>query len=74
MLGRKPKIPIDLVYPDITLEEEEVSYDEYTRELKENLIATFARVQENRDFHIGKAKLIYDRQIRLPNFDVGDLV
>ena len=74
MFGRKPKIPIDLVYPDTMLEEEAVSYDEYTRELKENLIATFARVQENRDFHMDKAKLIYDRQIRPPNFDVGDLV
>ena len=47
MFGVKPKIPIDLVYPDNMLEEEAVSYNGYTRELKENLIATFARLQEN---------------------------
>ena len=78
MFGRKPKLAIDLWFQKDAshVEENEVSinYNEFAADLQSSLQDAFKRVSESRDLKMNKAKLIYDRQIRSPNFEIGDRV
>ena len=73
MYGRKPKMPLDLIYrhPVINVP---VTQDEYADQIKQSLLKAFEKVKRNREIRIRKIKLNYDRNVVAAKFKPGDLV
>ncbi|CAF1005522.1 unnamed protein product, partial [Brachionus calyciflorus] len=73
MYGRKPKLPIDLVYkiPNLNLKFDPNGYAEY---IKNKFTKMYETVRKNRDVRVLKNKVIYDRQVMAAKFKEGDAV
>jgi hypothetical protein len=71
--GRTPKIPIDLIMPDESLD---LFLDEesYASGVKSNLGKAFGMVAKNTESKMMKAKLRHDRDVVAADFEVGGFV
>ena len=74
MFGRENKLPVDLVLGDLREDPRGVSVDDYVLSLRERQRDDFILVRE----HLGKAaqgrKAMYDDNVRVKSFVVGQLV
>ena len=76
MYGRKGKLPIDIFFKQLDLEQQEEIPSEvgelnifnnvcvYADELKRQLDCMYELVKANRDLKVNKSKLNYDRKVR----------
>ncbi|CAF1074139.1 unnamed protein product [Brachionus calyciflorus] len=73
MYGRKPKLPIDLVYktPNLNLKLDPNGYAEF---IKNKFTKLYETVRKNRDVSVLKNKVIYDQQVMAAKFKEGDAV
>jgi hypothetical protein len=75
MLGREMVLPIDrLVGPPPEEEHEEVTSSEYVQSLMEALRVAHAAVRDNVDQHYRYQKVMYDRNVAVQRFYVGQAV
>jgi hypothetical protein len=75
MLGRELTLPIDrLVGPPPEEEHEEVSSSEYVQSLVEALRVAHTAVRDNVDQHYRYQKVMYDRNVEVQRFYVGQAV
>lgn len=72
MLGRHPRLPIDIVM-GISPEEDKTETD-YVRSLREKMQYAFDIATKNADKSAGHHKLNYDRRIRGGTVEIGDRV
>jgi hypothetical protein len=75
LYGRLPKIPADIVFgkPD-NCPSLELEYSDYVVELKARLEEIYEYVQNRHKIKVEKMKLVYDRNVRLSNYEAGDRV
>ena len=73
MYGRKPKVPVDLIFSHLKLELH-LDPNGYASELKNNLHTAFDQVIKNRDLAMDRNKVRHDRCVRAANFELHDLV
>jgi hypothetical protein len=71
--GRKPKVPVDLIFPNIELDLH-LSPASYAAEVQRNLQDCFNRVISCRDTRMERNKVEYDRSCRAANFGENDFV
>jgi len=71
--GRTPKVPLDLIYPQLKLELF-LSKEGYANQVQSALHSAFDLVIKNRNLSMDKNKLLYDRNVRAASFDLTDLV
>ena len=74
VFGRKPKIPLDLVFGDIQLDLN-LTPETYVSKLEKNLKKAFKNVEHNRDKAAVRNKIRVDRKVRAcPDFKPGELL
>jgi hypothetical protein len=73
MYGRKPKVPVDLIFSQLKLELH-LDPNGYASELRNNLHTAFDQVITNRDLAMDRNKVRHDRCVRAANFELHDLV
>ena len=71
--GRKPKIPLDLIFSTLKLELF-LDPEGYAREVQSAFATAFELVIKNRDLSMLKNKVAHDRHVRAANFELTDLV
>ena len=73
LYGRRQRVPLDIVFPE-EIEDEPVDYSEYVVELKERLEEAYRKVKASQALKMDKAKIWYDKRVRLEHYKVGDRV
>ncbi len=73
MYGRKPKLPLDLLLPELEMDLE-LDPENYAANLKKTLQMAYKLAKENSDCRLLKEKLYYDRKSRAAKYEIGDLV
>ena len=73
MFGRRPKLPLDLIIPDLEIPTPE-KIDEYVERMITNLKQVFHTVIRNRNRRMNKAKIRHDRKLKAKIFKIGDHV
>ena len=73
MFGRKPKVPLDLMRPEITINEIQ-NYEEYVRQLETNFKKAYASVNKLQAHKMNLAKIRHDRTVFAAKFEPGDHV
>ena len=73
MFGRKPKVPLDLMRPEITINEIQ-NYEEYVRQLETNFKKAYASVNKLQAHKMNLAKIRHDKTVFAAKFDPGDYV
>ncbi|XP_060585420.1 myb-like protein X [Ruditapes philippinarum] len=75
MFGRKPKLPIDSMFEQVTEEEETTkSVNEYIEDLKKRMTSTREIVKEFNDKARAKQKEQYDIKAKAARINIGDTV
>ena len=72
MFGRKPRLPLDLVYP--TAQGKSTSTQEYAHNVRLGLESAYLRVRDHLQSRHDHRKEYYDRKIHGKPYAVGDLV
>ena len=70
--GREPKLPIDIFYGEN--EQMELSHGEYVKELKNRMTLVYDLVKRDTTVRMDKSKILYDRNVKGGDYDVGDRV
>lgn len=73
MLGRKPKLPVDLFSKEISINPS-ITTENYAIRLENKLKDAYSHVLKNTAFRMNKEKIRHDRRIRAQSFSNGDLV
>ncbi|CAF0935772.1 unnamed protein product [Brachionus calyciflorus] len=73
MFGRKPKLPIDLIY-EVPIIRIKFDPEGYAIKIKETLKRAHDNVRKNRDSRMLKAKIIFNRNVMATPFKKGDSV
>ena len=71
--GRKPKVPLDLVFPDVKLNLY-LPPEGYVSQVQTELNNAFEQATNNRDIRMERNKLQYDRKVRVATFALTDQV
>jgi hypothetical protein len=71
MYGRKPKLPLDLLLPNVSIDLQ-LDPNNYAQNLKKKLQLAYALAKKNRDTRMDKEKINYDRKRRAANYKLND--
>ena len=72
MFGRRPRMPIDLMYG--TPSPEATTVSEHATNLRDNLRNAYHQVRETMNQALDREKDLYDRKVHGPKHEIGDLV
>ena len=71
--GRLPKVPLDLMCPQVKLELF-LTPETYVTEVQRGFLSAYEQVSANRDVKMNRNKIHHDRTVRAANFELHDLV
>ena len=87
LFGRQPKLPLDLFYHAVELTQDSSQdieddqtpstpaiVEDYVKLHQAHLRTVYEAVKKNRDIHMDKAKINYDRSATNPQYKIGQLV
>ena len=73
MYGRKPRLPLDLMMPEIG-KELQINPESYAESLRKTLQKAYELSKSNRECRMIKEKINYDRKCRSASYKTGDVV
>ena len=71
---RRPRLPVDLLFPTVNKREWTRTIDEYVKALYERLTECFQLAQESASKEAKRQKQLYDRKVRAVELHPGDRV
>ena len=74
MSGRRPRLPVDLLFPTVNNREWTRTMDEYVKALYERLRESLKLAQESATKEANRQKWLYDRKVRAVELRPGDHV
>ena len=74
MFGRRPRLPVDLLFPTVNNREWTCTIDEYVKALYERLRECLKLAQESATKEANRQKRLYDRKVRAVELRLGDRV
>ena len=74
MFGRRPGLPVDLLFPTVNNREWTHTIDEYVKALYERLRECLKLAQESATKEANRQKRLYDRRVRAMELRLGDRV
>ena len=74
MFGRRPRLPVDLLFPTVNKREWTRTIDEYVKALYERLSECLQLVQESTSKEAKRQKWLYDRRVGAMELHPGDCV
>ena len=74
MFGRRPQLPVDLLFPTVNKREWTRTIEEYVKALYEQLTECLQLVQESASKEAKRQKQLYDRKVGAVELHLGDRV
>ena len=74
MFGRRPRLPVDLLFPTVNKREWTCTIDQYVKALYERLTECLQLAQESASKEAKRQKRLYDRKVRAVELRPGDRV
>ena len=74
MFGRRPRLPVDLLFPTIRQNENSQTTDEYVTSLYDKLKSALASARDTVILEAQRQKRLYDRKARAVELHLGDKV
>ena len=74
MFGRRPQLPVDLLFPTVNTREWTRTINEYVKAFYERLTECLQLVQESASKEAKRQKRLYDRRVRAVDLHLGDRV
>ena len=74
MFGRTPRLPVDLMFESVLLDDQVVDYDAYVRRLRQDLADAIRIAQISTTKQQERQKVLYNRKLKGAPVDVGDRV
>ena len=74
MFGRRPRLPVDLLFPTVNKQEWTCTIDKYVKALYERLTECLQLTQESTSKEAKRQKRLYDRKVRAVELRPGDRV
>ena len=74
MFGRRPRLPVDLLFPTVNNREWTHTIDEYVKALYEQLRECLKLAQESATKEANRQKRLYDRRVGAMELRPGDHV
>ena len=74
MFGRRPRLPVDLLFPTVRQDENSRTTDEYVTSLYDKLKSTFASARDTTLLEAQRQKRLYDHKAGVVELHPGDKV
>ena len=74
MFGRRPRLPVDLLFPTVRQDENSRTTDEYVTSLYDKLKSALASARDTAIFEAQRQKRLYDRKAGMVELHLGDKV
>ena len=74
MFGRRPRLPVDLLFPTVRRDENSQTTDEYVTSLYDKLKLALASARDTALLEAQRQKWLYDRRARAVELHLGDKV
>ena len=74
MFGRRPRLPVDLLFPTVRQDENSRTTDEYITSLYDKLKSALASARDTAIFEAQRQKRLYDRKAGMVELHLGDKV